>query len=94
MIKITVETLWQGKVGIRDKYIDQARKNNEGMEITHKNKQMTILFENLERKILFKSKIKFKDRFSNSSHYLYYMNWVENKKELPKVQEIKQQSLI
>lgn len=92
MIRIHVDTLWLGKVGIRDKYIDEANKKNEGIVVVHKGKEMTVPFEKLKMKILFKSGQKFKDKFSNNSHYLYYMNWKEDLKKPP--QEPKQNSLI
>lgn len=80
MIKIHVDTIWLGKVGIRDKYIDEANFKNEGLIIVHKGKEMTIPFENLKSRILFKSNSPFKDKFSSKSHYLYYINWREDRK--------------
>lgn len=94
MIRIHVDTLWLGKVGVRDKYIDEANAKNEGLVIVHKGKEMTIPFEKLKLKILFKSKTPFKDKFSSKAHYLYYINWKQDVQPVvvPKVPQ--QQSLL
>ncbi len=92
MIKITVDTLWLGKVGVRDKYIDEANAKNEGLTVNHKGKVMTVPFENLKRSILFKSPKPFKDKYSNKSHYLYYLHFKVDSKRLES--EPKQEKLL
>ena len=74
-IKISVATIWAGKVGVRDRYVEQARNEKKGLEITHKQQTMIIKPEFVDKLIVMKSKTAFTDKFSNRKHYLYYYNW-------------------
>lgn len=75
MIKCRVKTIWQGKVAIRDKYVVDALHYKEGITITVQDRIMTLNAEDVEKMIVAKSEKPFFDRFSYTSHYLYYFNW-------------------
>ena len=75
MIKIKIKSIWMGQVGIRDKYIAQAREGKEDICITKGNDFMVIPFFNLDEAIIGKSEFPFKDKYSKESHYLIYFNW-------------------
>ena len=81
MIKIKIKSVWQGKIGIRDKYVNQALRKKEGLEITCQGEFMIIPTEKIEEKITGKSKEHFKDKFSEEWHYLIYFNWKPNNKQ-------------
>ena len=74
-IPVEVKTVWQGQVGIRDKYVDEARQLKESLLIGVGNERMLIRFDELEDKIASVSDFPFIDKFSNKKHYLYYFEW-------------------
>lgn len=84
MITVTVDSLWNGQVGVRDKYINACRVLKEDLFIRHKGDCMLIKFADLETKIRGKSDRPFKDRFSRAMHYLYYFNWRADEEAVPK----------
>ena len=75
MIKLKVRSIWQGKCGIRDKYIQRAFDNKEGLEITCQHEIMIIPADKVQESIVAKSDRPFSDRFSKGWHYLFYFNW-------------------
>lgn len=77
-IEVTVETLWQEKVAVRDRYIDEAIEKQKALVLIHSGEKMRIPFDQIRKRILFKSKKPFKDRFSRAEHYLYYFPWRPN----------------
>ena len=74
-MNIKVKTIYQGQVGVRDKYITEAIKKKESLEITHQSGVMEIPPDQIKSKIVGKSDRPFQDRYSNSFHYLYYFLW-------------------
>lgn len=94
-IDITVETIWKGKVGVRDRYVDQAVREKKDLHITHGNKTMIIPYNNILTRIMYKSNTPFKDRYSKAEHYLYYYSWAFNPKPVvvAKAPEFEQLSL-
>jgi len=75
MIKIKARSLWQGQVGLRDKYYREAIKNKDGLEIYYKDQVMIIPAEEVDKKCRGISKEFFQDRFSNERHQLVYFDW-------------------
>lgn len=95
-IDIRVETIWQGKVGVRDKYVDQAIREFKGLHISHGNETMKIPPEKVKSMILFKSKTPLFDKFSKAEHFLYYYFWAFNPRRAvvtPKAPEVEQLQL-
>lgn len=78
-LKIKIKTTWQGKVGVRDKYINQAIQEDKGLMIVMNDEWMEIERKNLEDAMTSKSKQSFYDRYSGKYHYLYYFDWVPEK---------------
>ena len=74
-IEVTVETLWQNKVAVRDRYIKEATEKQKALVLKFHGDKMRIPFEYITGRILFKSKKPFKDRYSNAEHWLYYFAW-------------------
>ena len=75
MIKLKVKSIWQGKVGVRDKYIQQAFDEKKGLEITCQYEIMIIPADEVQKKIVAKSDRPFKNRFGKGYHYLFYFLW-------------------
>lgn len=73
-LRVKVKSVWQGRVGIRDKYLVRASK--EGMEVSCNNASMSLTPEEVMKKIVAKSERPFYDKFSKDYHYLIYYNWV------------------
>lgn len=74
-MNIKVKTIFQGQVGIRDKYIDEAISKRESLEITHQGGIMEIPYDRIKDKIVGKSDRPFQDRYSNKFHFLIYFLW-------------------
>ena len=73
MIEVQVKTLWQGKVGIRDRYVKEAIERKEGILIRHGQESMAIPFNKLKELIAGKSDRRFKDYFGQTKpQYLIY----------------------
>jgi len=75
MIKVKVRSIWQGKVGIRDKYLVEAKKYKDDIAIYKGNDLMIIPFDKLDEAVIAKSENPFQDRYSKESHYLIYFSW-------------------
>jgi len=74
MVKVKVNTIWQGKVGLRDKYVRQVMDFEADLEISKGSEIMVIPYKNVEKSIVGKSK-PMVDKFSNEFHTLCYFDW-------------------
>jgi len=74
-MKVKVKSMWNGKVALRDKYIDELHNTQDELVIEMNDKKMTIPFEKLDASIKGKSEQPFYDRFSRESHFLIYFDW-------------------
>jgi len=81
MIKIKVKSLWNGKIGIRDKYVRQAQKEYKDLCISFENRQMIIPFGEIDKMVVGKSENPVKDKFNNQLHYLIYFFWKASDKQ-------------
>lgn len=75
MIKLEVKSIWQGKVAIRQKYLEQAYKNKKGLEIHHAGSIMLIPFDKIKDSVVAKSEKSVYDKFKGEYHWLIYFNW-------------------
>lgn len=78
MIKLNIRTIWQGKVGIREKYITQAYEQKEGLEIWHEHSLMEIPCDKIRERIVSRSERAVLDKFKGQWHYLLYFEWKPN----------------
>ena len=74
MIKVKVNTIFQGQVAIRDKYLKQAEATGQDILITHDKDQMLIRFTEVH-KYKARSLHPVKDRYSKEKHLLVYYDW-------------------
>jgi hypothetical protein len=74
-LKIKLKSLWQGQVGIRDKYLAEVRKTYQGIVFQYDGKEMEIPYEKLQESIVGKSDRPFQDKYSREWHYLVYFIW-------------------
>lgn len=74
MTKVQVNTIWNGQVAVRNKYVDYAIRNKENLVIEHKGIKMVIPTEEIEKKIRGKRE-GVPDKFSSQKHTLYYFVW-------------------
>mgnify|MGYP003394573029 CR=1 FL=1 len=77
MINVKVKSLWQGQVGVRDKYIREAKSTQQDILITCDGRRLLIKYDEIDRLIRGRSAVAFRDKFSNARHYLYYFNWLK-----------------
>jgi len=73
-ISVKVNTIWNGQVAIRNKYVDRAIKGQSDLAITHDNITMVIPCDEVESKIRGKRE-NVPDKFSDKLHTLYYFSW-------------------
>lgn len=78
-IKIRIRTTWNGQVGIRDKYIEQAKQTGKDLYLVAGNEAMTIKNAEIDASIISISKFPFKDYFSKDVHRLIYFKWNPDK---------------
>lgn len=82
MITVKVKTIWHGKVGIHQKYIQKAKENRESLEFKHGIEFMVIPHEEIDSKLIGKSEKPFIDKYNNEIYYLFYFNWLPTFKPL------------
>lgn len=75
MITVKVNTLWQGMVGVPDKYVGEALNKGKPLCILHDEAQMVISGIDLSRQRKCISERKFRDRFGGPDYLLYYYDW-------------------
>jgi len=81
MIRITVRTIWQGKVGIPGKYVERALRNREGLVIGYKDDYMVIPPSEVRNRIVSESGESFNDLYSPGTYRLLYFKWVPTSKQ-------------
>lgn len=81
MPRIAVNTVWQGLVGVRDKYIKEAQNTGEALTILHNREAMTIPSRDILSRIYATSDKPFTDRYGQDPHYLIYFRWVPDAKQ-------------
>jgi len=77
-IVIKIRSIWNGQVGIRDKYVKDAVEYNYDLYIVYGDRRMTLENNKIAKSIKGRSNNKFKDKFSNEWHYLIYFDWKPN----------------
>lgn len=75
MISVKANSLWKGRVGIREKYVSEAIDKNQDLLLIHLNEQMLILSTDIPFEIVGRSKETFPDQFSEERHHLVYFRW-------------------
>lgn len=73
-----VRSIWQGKVGVHEKYIEPYIAGNleeQDLVIKYGEDLMTIPGKEVKNKIVGKTDHPFQDRFSMESYNLYYFEW-------------------
>jgi len=79
MIEVCVDTIWQGKVAIRQQYVEEARLLSQDILVCHKRDKMRIKFTELAADIVGLSPHKVIDKFRKKPPgYLYYFKWEPN----------------
>jgi hypothetical protein len=84
MVGKIIQTLHNGKAPVHEKYIKEAVKKREGLAIMYKGKQMSIKWDDVEKRIAYWGN-PFKDKFSSKYYKLAYYNWVPDGEEEKKV---------
>lgn len=74
VMELTVQTVWKGKVAIREKYYHEAVAKGCAIRIHCKGKEMTVAPEKVKL-YMFRSPQPFKSKFDVESHYLIYYKW-------------------
>lgn len=82
MIKLKIKSIWQGKIGIREKYITQALKEKQDLMFVKGNDYMVVPCDKIHELMVGKSEHPVEDRFSNEFHYLCYFLWGATTKNL------------
>ena len=75
MIIIQVNTTFQGRVAIRNKYLKEAERTGEGIMISLGDEYMIMPNYKIPALRVAMSPFPVKDRYSKDKHYLIYFNW-------------------
>lgn len=78
MIKVKVNSIWQGKVALREKYVQEAYEKRTGLEIHHNGSVMVIPYLNIQKRIVGRSDQPVHDKFGGGFHWLFYFDWKPN----------------
>lgn len=74
MIEVKVKTIWQGQVGVAEKYLDEAKKTNQSLVISHGDSLMEIPHQDLAGRVAGYSEW-FSDRWGRGKYRLVYFDW-------------------
>ena len=75
-VKVKVNTLWRGRVALRDWIVRRAVEEGTDLIISHNHGTMTIPNEEIDSLIVGKSASPVPDKFSNEFHFLIYFRWL------------------
>ena len=75
MKTVKVKTCWQGKIALRERYIQDAVKSGEGITILHDGSSMVIPHNEILNRIVCRREYPVKDKFSKAPEYLFYCDW-------------------
>jgi hypothetical protein len=80
MRSVDIKTIWAGRAWVHQKYLNEAKRRGEGIELVYKKKGvlevMVIPPERVKPEFWEKSKIPHRDKFSKEEYYLYGVVWV------------------
>lgn len=97
VMELTVQTVWKGKVAIREKYYTEAVAKGCAIRIHCKGKEMTII-PDLIKAYIFKSAQPFKSKFDAEAHYLIYYKWRPDGEDEPAknvtIKKVKEKEII
>jgi len=82
MLEIKIRTIWQGKIGVREKYIKQSVDTQQDLIFVKGNDYMIIPWDKIDEYIVGKSEQPVIDKFSNETHFLIYFKWCPTTKNL------------
>ena len=75
MATVEAKTIWQGKVGIPEKYYRDALKKREDFKIFFRNGIMKIPYPELMERKCGRSEDPLRDKFGRGKYYLVYFMW-------------------
>lgn len=75
-----VETIWAGQVAVHEKYIKQAKRKKQDLEIIVGSQRMIVKVGDLNLKVRSISP-PIQDKFSPGTYRLWYFNWKPETKE-------------
>lgn len=76
MINLKVKSVWQGKVALRDKYIDKAILTNSDIMVECGAEYMKIPYKKIKKlEVKTKAPVYVKDKFEGRIHKLIYFDW-------------------
>ena len=76
MVEVVVKTLWQGKAGVRDRYVQEAKKTGQALAIFHNRECMVVPLDELDARIVGRSDMQFRDRYRKyKPGFLVYFDW-------------------
>lgn len=82
MVKVKVTTQWQGKVAVRQGYIDEAVRRKEGLIITFKKDKMVIPADRLPALATGVSEKRFPDYYGlRKPELLIYFKWAPTSRQ-------------
>lgn len=75
MLKLKVKSLWQGQVGVHQKYVAMAWETGQDIRFRYNEETMTIPKNEIKGAIKGISAEKFMDRYKAELYHLVYFDW-------------------
>ena len=69
------KTLWIGRIGIPEKYVEKALSKKESLVLSHGMESMEIPYKEIRSKLICYSDSYFKDKFGRGAYRLAYFMW-------------------
>lgn len=82
-IELKIKTIWQGRIGVHEKYLDKSDKEGRGFLFKHGEDTMAVPFDQIPYRVVAKTEKPFVDRFTNQPYHLYYFDWKPDPKKQP-----------
>jgi hypothetical protein len=74
-MKIIVKTIWQGKCGVRGKFLAEIKRTSEMLIIEHNHQLMSIPARKIDELTVGSTELPVKDYFKHEKDYLFYFKW-------------------
>ncbi len=87
-IVIRVNTIWNGRVAVRDRYTKQAVAEKLDIQVWHEREVMLIPYDKIQDLKVGISERPMKDKFSEEYHFLIYFDWKPTKPKKISLEEL------
>jgi hypothetical protein len=81
MIQVKIKSIWQGTIGVNEKYIVEAKSKFEDLYFWKGDDGMIVEWETIDNLICGRTERPFIDRFGGEPYHLVYFQWKPSTKQ-------------